>query len=509
MATSRTDRIVKNTLMLYIRMAFTMLVSLYTSRVILNTLGETDYGIQSVVAGTVSFLSFFVYSMSSATQRFLNVAMGKNNEEELRQVFSISLTIHFIILVLVVVVGEVVGLWLLYNKLAIPAERMNAAFWIFQFTIITTATTVMSIPYNSLVITHEKMGVFAYLSILNTVLKLVIVYLLVISPYDKLITYGFMYMCVSLLNRGLYTIYCKRHFSESKFSSRYPKKLFKDMLSFSGWDLFGVIAWTVSKQGSTILINMFFGPVVNTAKAIAEQVREAINGFSSNFLMALRPQITKAYAAGDKEYLHKLMFTGAKMPFVLLYTIALPLFFKTHFVLELWLKIVPNYCVIFLQIVLVEMILSAMMTPLNTAALATGRIRYYGFVTSVLTIMEFPICYFILKLGGSPISVFITSLCILILKQIIQFVKLRELVQFSYLKYFKEVQSRCIIVVCITVMMTSCLENYFNDVFFDLIKFCFIICSITIIINYIVIFNKVEKKILKDKFLQFYKQLDG
>ena len=268
MASERTNRVAKNTLMLYFRMGFTMLVSLYTSRVIINTLGVVDYGINGVVAGTVGFLSFLIYSMNTATQRFLNVAMGKGDVNECRQIFSISVTIHFLIMVAVVIIGEIVGLWLLYNKLVIPAERMHAAFWVFQFTIVTTATSVMTIPYDAMVVAHERMHIYAYLSILSTVLKLAILYMLVISPFDKLITYGFLYMCIALLNRLLYTLYCKYNFAECKYSIHFPRKQFKEMTSFAGWDIFGVLAWTCSKQGTTILLNIFFGPVVNAAKTI-------------------------------------------------------------------------------------------------------------------------------------------------------------------------------------------------------------------------------------------------
>ena len=250
-----------------------MLVTLYTSRITLNVLGVSDYGINNVVAGTISFLSFLMYSMNTATQRFLNIAMSRNDDEELRHVFSVSITIHVIILVLVVIIGEVVGLWLLYNKLVIPPERMEAAFWVFQFTMISTATAVMTVPYNAEVIAHEKMSIYAYFSIMDTILKLLIVYLLVISPYDKIISFGFMYMCTFILNRVIYTIYCKRTFKECRYSIHFPRKLFKEMISFAGWDLFGVFAWACSTQGLTILLNIFFGPVVNAARAIAGQVK--------------------------------------------------------------------------------------------------------------------------------------------------------------------------------------------------------------------------------------------
>lgn len=499
MASDRTNRIAKNTVMLYFRLAFTMVVALYTSRVVLNTLGVVDYGINSVVAGTVGFLSFFIYSMNTATQRFLNVAMGEEDDKKCHYVYSISIIVHFAIVLVVLLMGETVGLWLIYNKLIIPIERMNAAFWVFQFTIITTATSVMSIPYNAMVVAHERMHIYAYFSMLEVFLKLIILYLLVLSPCDKLITYSFLYMCTALLNRFLFTIYCKRNFPECKFSIYFPRSLLREMTSFAGWDLLGVFAWICSHQGTTILINMFFGPAVNASKAIAERVRGAVNSFSSNFLTSLRPQITQSYASGDTSYLHKLMYTGSKMSFVLLYTMALPFFVIGPLLLRLWLKIVPDYSVIFLQFVLVDMILNGMMNPLNTAALATGRIRYYGLLTSILTILNIPFCYVVLKLGGSPISVFIILLLTSFLRIGIQFFKLKKLVSFSYTQYLKEVQLHCIAVVLITFPLALITSFLITNNFWGLLLFCILCCPFTLVLCFGIVFNRQERTFMWEK----------
>lgn len=499
MSSNRTSSVAKNTVMLYIRMAFTMFVSLYTSRIVLNTLGVVDYGINNVVGGTVTFLTFLVFSMNTATQRFLNVALGKNDEEEIRHVFSISVTIHFIILILVLIIGEAVGLWLLYNKLVIPADRMTAAFWLFQFTMVSTCTTIMSIPYNAEVIAHEKMGIYAWLSILDVVLKLIVVYLLVLSPVDKLITFGFLTMCTFILNRTLYTIYCKRNFKECKYSIHFPRKLFKEMVVFASWDLFGVFAWACATQGATILLNMFFGPTVNAARGIAGTVLGAVKGFSSNFTTALNPAITKAYASKDYGYMNKLMFSGSKLVFILLFTIMLPLFIKCHYVLELWLKIVPNYSVVFIRILLVQTLIVTMWSPLFVSGLATGKIKSFGLITSCLNICQVIVCYVILKCGADPVFV-VASLAVWeMMAYSIQFYTLGRLIEFKYSDYLCKVKLRSLLVLVVSGILSYLLLNCFNDSFGSLVASCIITTILSLSFSYLFLLDKMEKSFVKDK----------
>lgn len=506
MSSNRTSRVAKNTVMLYIRMAFTMLVSLYTSRVVLNTLGVVDYGINNVVGGTVTFLTFLVFSMNTATQRFLNVAMGKNDEEEVRHVFSISVTIHFIILLLVLIIGEAVGLWLLYNKLVIPADRMTAAFWLFQFTMVSTCTTIMSIPYNAEVIAHEKMGIYAWLSILDVVLKLIVVFLLVLSPVDKLITFGFLTMCTFILNRTLYTIYCKRNFKECKYSIHFPRKLFKEMVVFASWDLFGVFAWACATQGATILLNMFFGPTVNAARGIAGTVLGAVKGFSSNFTTALNPAITKAYASKDYGYMNKLMFSGSKLVFILLFTIMLPLFIKCHYVLELWLKIVPDYSVSFIRILLVQTLIVTMWTPLFVSGLATGKIKSFGLITSCLNICQIVVCYVILKCNASPVTV-VSALAVWeIMAYSMQFYTLSRLIEFKYTDYLFEVELRSLSVIVVSATLSYPILVQFKDNFFMLMTACVITTIFSLSFSYLLLLNKIEKTFVKNKIISIIKK---
>lgn len=506
MSSNRTSRVAKNTVMLYIRMAFTMFVSLYTSRVVLNTLGVVDYGINNVVGGTVAFLTFLVFSMNTATQRFLNVAMGKKDEEEVRHVFSISVTIHFIILLLVLIIGEAVGLWLLYNKLVIPADRMTAAFWLFQFTMVSTCTTIMSIPYNAEVIAHEKMGIYAWLSILDVVLKLIVVFLLVLSPVDKLITFGFLTMCTFILNRMLYTIYCKRNFKECKYSIHFPRKLFKEMVVFASWDLFGVFAWACATQGATILLNMFFGPTVNAARGIAGTVLGAVKGFSSNFTTALNPAITKAYASKDYGYMNKLMFSGSKLVFILLFTIMLPLFIKCHYVLELWLKIVPDYSVSFIRILLVQTLIVTMWTPLFVSGLATGKIKSFGLITSCLNICQIVVCYVILKCNASPVTV-VSALAVWeIMAYSVQFYTLSRLIEFKYTDYLFEVELRSLSVIVVSATLSYPILVQFKDNFFMLMTACVITTIFSLSFSYLLLLNKIEKTFVKNKIISIIKK---
>lgn len=506
MDNSKSGTIVKNTMMLYLRMAFIMIVSLYTSRIVLQTLGVDDYGINNVVGGTVTFLTFLVYSMNTATQRFLNIAIGKNDEKEVRDVFSASLAIHFFILLLVVVIGEVVGLWLLYNKLVIPADRMNAAFWLFQFTIVSTCTMVMSIPYNAEVIAHEKMNVYAYLSVFDAVLKLLVVYLLKLSNYDKLITFGFLTMCTYILNRVLYTVYCKRTFPECKFTPHFPKKIFKEMLVFAGWDLFGVFAWACATQGATILLNMFFGTLVNAARGIAGTVLGAVKGFSQNFTTALNPAITKAYGAKNYEYMTKLMYSGSKLVFVLLYTLMLPLFIKCHYVLELWLGIVPEYSVTFIRILLVQTLVVTMWTPLFISGLATGKIKSFGLITSCLNIFQVVVCYIILMMGASP-EITVMSLGIWeILAYSVQLYTLGKLIDFSLWDYFKKVQVKCIIILGITVLIYYCLTDFLYNNFVNFLLLCVSTTVISLSLTYYILLESSERVFFVSKLKSVIKK---
>lgn len=437
--TSDNKRIAKNTLMMYIRMFFTMAVSIYTSRVILLTLGVTDFGIYGVVGGVVTMFTFLNGAMSSATQRYITFDIGQGNAEHLKTVFRTALQIHILIALAVLVIAETVGLWFVLNKLIIPAERMTAAFWVYQFSIIACMVNIISLPYNAEIIAHEKMSAFAYISIMDVTLKLLIVYALTIIPYDKLIIYGLLFLCVQLLDRFIYSVYCKRHFSEINFSLKSDKPLLKEMSSFAGWSLWGNLAYILFTQGLNILLNMFFGPVVNAARQVAVQVQGVIQGFVSNVQVAINPQITKSYATGDLHRMHSLMFASSKFCFYLLFMIVLPLSIEANIVLTTWLKIVPEHTIWFLRLIMFVMLTETLANPYIIANQATGKVKKYQAVCGGMLLCIVPVAYIVLKLGGNPESVFVVHGCIAILTQIARIYMMRDLIDVNFTKYIQKV----------------------------------------------------------------------
>ena len=385
MSENNNKRVAKNTLFLYFRMILIMLVTLYTSRVVLAELGIKDYGIYNVVGGVVAMFSFLNNSMSSATQRFLTFELGRSNMGRLKKVFAASLNIHIAIGIVIVLLAETVGLWFVNHKLVITPDRMVAANWVYQFSILTFCVNIIQVPYNAVLIAHEKMSIYAYISILEAFLKLGIVYLLVIVPTDKLIAYGILVFVVQIVIRVIYQYYCRRHYEESQFRLYWDKDLYKQMSGFAGWNLFGSVAWLMRDQGLNIVLNIFFGTAINAARGVASQVSSAVMGFISNFLVALNPQITKNYALGNVQEMEKLTYLGIKFSFLLLFTMAFPLCLNIDYVLHLWLVEVPDYTALFIILIMIDSLVGNLFgVPLMTSLSATGQIRDYQIVVSCI-----------------------------------------------------------------------------------------------------------------------------
>ena len=460
---SNNKRIAKNTLMLYIRMLFTMGVSLFTSRVILQALGVEDYGVYSVVGGIITMFAFINGGMVSATQRFLIFEIGKGNLSQLKKVFSTSLQIHAIIALIIVLLGETVGLWFLYEKLVIPDGRMNAAFWVYQCSIIACVVNIMSVPYNADIIAHEKMSAFAYISVLEVSLKLLIVYALYITPCDKLITYAFLILGVQLIIRFVYARYCSKHFEESHYHHQIDKSLFKEMFTFAGWSFWGNLAGVLYTQGLNMMLNVFFGPIVNAARGIAVQVQSAVQQFVSNFQVALNPQITKNYAIGNLFQMHSLMFRSARFSFFLLFFLTLPVLLETNYLLTIWLETVPPDAVVFTRWMIGISLIYTIANPCVIANQATGKVKVYQAVVGGILLMILPISYIVLKLGAPAYSVFIVHFCVESVAQVARMYMLRKLIDLPMEAYFRHIYLPVILVVAISCILPVYINSQMDD----------------------------------------------
>lgn len=450
---SANKRIAKNTLVLYVRMLFTMGISLFTSRVILQTLGVEDYGISSVVGGVISMFTFINAAMVSSTQRYLNFELVRGDANQLRSVFSTSLQIHALIALAIIVLSETVGLWFLNEKLVIPEARMTAAMWVYQCSILSCAVSIMSTPYNAVIVAHEKMSAFAYISILDVSLKLLVVYLLVVLPFDKLIILAILNLLVQLFIRYIYTLYCHRHFPESYFQFWFNKTLFKEMFGFAGWSFWGNLAAILYTQGLNMMLNIFFGPIVNAARGIAVQVQSAVQQFVGGFQTALNPQITKNYASNNLPQMHSLMFRSARFSFLLLFFLSLPVLMETNFILTLWLKTVPDDAVIFTQIMICISLIYTTANPCIIANQATGKVKIYQMVVGGILLLILPISYVVLKLGAPAYSVFIVHFCIESLAQFSRMYMLRKLIHLPLWQYMKNIYIPIVSTVVIAIIL--------------------------------------------------------
>ena len=398
--------IAKNTLFLYVRMLLIMIVTLYTSRVVLRVLGVEDFGIYNVVGGVVTMFSILSGSLSAAISRFITFELGSNNQERLKAVFSSSIMIQWFLAMFIIVLAEILGVWFLNHKMNIAQERLFAANWVLQCSIATFAVNLISVPYNAAIIAHERMQAFAYVSVIEAFLKLAAVYLLSVSLCDKLIVYAILLLGISLIIRLIYGVYCGKNFAECHFHFTLDKGLLKEMISFAGWNFIGSTSVLLKDQGVNIVINLFCGAAVNAARGIALQVNTAVNSFVSNFVMALNPQITKSYAEGNKEYMNKLVFRGTRFSYYLLFSLSIPLLINTEYVLSLWLHTVPVYSVEFVRLVLILSLSDSLYRPLLTAHLATGHIKELQIIVGGLNMLILPLSYLALYYGYAPTSTF-------------------------------------------------------------------------------------------------------
>ena len=450
---SSNKRIARNTLLLYARMLLLLIVSLYTSRIVLATLGIEDYGLYNVVGGIVTMFAFLNSAMGNSSHRYIAFALGKGDEEELRGVVGFTCMIHWIVAGIILVLSETVGLWFLQNKMIIPDGRMNAAIWVYQFSVVACMVKVISVPFNAMIIAHEKMGAFAFISILDAILKLLIVFLIQITSKDRLIIYAALILFVELLNRFIYQIYCIRHFDEAKRIrfKRIPQM--KDMTSFAGWSLVGNLAYIGYTQGLNILLNIFFGTVVNAARGVAVQVQGVVKGFVTNFQTAINPQIIKSYAQNDYNRLHSLVFASSKFSFYLLYCMVLPIAIEADVLLNVWLKEVPESAALFTRLTLFILLVDPLSNPIDKANQATGKIRTYQIVEGGSLLLIVPIAYLVLRTGGKPYSVFIVQMAVMYLVQFFRLFLVCHKIQMSKREYITRVILRVMLVAIVSAII--------------------------------------------------------
>ena len=507
MSQDNNKRIAKNTLLLYFRMLFMMVVSLYTSRVILNALGVEDFGIYNVVGGVVAMFSVISGSLSAAISRFITYELGKGDQSKLNKIFSASVTIQLLLSLIIVVLIESVGVWFLNANMTMPETRMAAANWVFQFSIVTFVINLISVPYNAAIIAHERMSAFAYISILEAIGKLAIAFLIMVSPIDRLIFYAILMCAVAVIVRLTYGHYCKKHFTECTYQFDWDKDILKQMFGFAGWNFIGASSAVLKDQGVNIVINMFCGPAVNAARGIAMQVNNAVAGFVTNFMTALNPQITKSYASGDREYMMTLIFQGARLSFYMLLLLSLPILMNTHYILVLWLKLVPEHAVTFVQLMLVFAMSESISNPLVTAMLASGRIRNYQIVVGGLQMMNLPISYVCLRMGLMPESALIVAICISQCCLAARLYMLRGMIGLSSIRYIKKVYLNVLAVAVLSVIAPILLSVYMTDSFLSFVAISLVTMASTLVVEFYIGCNNEERAFVVDKVRSITKKL--
>lgn len=458
-----TNRIARNTIFLYIRMFFVLIISFYCSRIVLKALGETDFGIYNVVGGLVAMMSVITSSMALSYQRYMNVYLGKNDYQGYYNIFSNALTIQLLLGGIVLVVGETLGLWFLNSQMTIPADRLIAANVIYQTTLLIFITNLFISPLSAVLISHEEMTYYAILSIVQALFRLGFVLLLYyVITSDKLIAYGVGLLIIDVIVFILNVICAKRVDRDLRFRPKYEKQLFKSMVGFSGWGLFGSLAFTMKGHGLNIVLNLFFNPAINAARGIAYQVSGAVESMYQNFQVAVRPQIMKSYSQGNHEEMNQLVYFMSKISFLLLWIVSLPVLFLTDPILTIWLGDYPDYTTIFTQLVIVTSLVGSFGNPLCTIVHATGRMRKFQIITSSVLILIVPIAYFVLKFGAPPQSALVVSLVITFLVQVVRLLMVNKMVYFPISRYLK-----LVIIPCVLVVIVSSLPTYLITIVSD------------------------------------------
>ena len=475
---SNSKRIAKNTLFLYMRSVAVLIISLYTSRIILQALGVEDYGIYNVVGGVISMIGFLNASLTNTYQRYYNYEMGRNNISAVMKYFQSALGAQLLMAFVILIVAESVGVWFVSTQLTIPDGREFAAMCVYQVSVLSLILVMLQVPFSALIISYERMGVFAYISILDAVLKLGIVLMLLYLTGDRLIIYSIFMLAVSVINFLLYFCYCRRYLSIVRICVSWDKGRLKSMFNFSSWVVFDSLASTLKSNGLNMLLNIFFGPIVNAAYGLSHHVMTAVSQFVVNFQTAFRPQLTKLYAANDYPAMYKLLYSATKLSFYLMLILSLPLIFEASFILKIWLgNNVPEHTVAFVRFVLVISWISSFANPLSGIAYATGKVKNFVLFVSTITLLILPISWLILKMGAKPEAVFMVSMSMLLLAQVSRMVTLKKLLPFSILKYTRRVLIPCTLVLLISIIVPCVLTKVMEQNVLRL----FLCCTLTVL----------------------------
>jgi len=490
---ANSKRIAKNTVMLYIRMVLMMAVTLYTSRVILQVLGVDDYGIYNLVAGFVTLFSFISQALTTAIQRFLNVALGRGDKVYFQKLFSTSINIFIILSIIVIVVGETVGVWFVNTQLNIPEGRMHAARWVFQLSLLVFIASILRTPFNAAIIAHEKMDFYAYVSILEVVLKLVIVFLLQLFDFDKLILYAILFLCPILIVNVVYHVYCTRIFAECRYVLVWDKKLFKELLSFSGWSLMGQMAVVGRSQGESFFVNHYHSVTVNAAQGVSSQVTGAMNQFVSNFQTAFNPQLVQTYAAGEMQEHIKLLYRACKFSYYLLLMLVVPVVFNIDVLLSTWLTEVPIYSKEFCALGLISYLLLALSSPMTTTIFAQGEIRNYQITLTITHTLGLVLSFLVLKFGFLPYSIAIVSNIVQVIILLVRLHFCSKVCPIGLRRFAKTV----LLPVFIATILAALLPMIFARLWNLNIWLTLLVCGVDLvwvaIIVYLIGLDKVEK----------------
>lgn len=492
-------RIVQNTLFLYVRMFLVLALTLYITRALLKMLGVMDYGIYNVVCGFVSMFAFLNICMSNAVQRFYNYEFGKNGEGAIQRVYVTTIIIQLILVGIILILTETLGLWYLYHKMVIPVERFYAAKWIYQFSIFSFVFIIMQVPYMGAIMAYEKMNFYALVSSIDVLLKLGIVTLLQYGDYDKLIFYGGLYAIISIVDFLLYFIYSKRHIRELRFKIAFHKDLFSPMLSFLGWNIFGTFAFMMKGQGLNVLLNAFFGPIVNAARGISYQISNALLSFSSNIYIAFKPQLVQAYSTNNYNHVRNMVFSMSKITYYLLYMMAVPVVLEIHYILTLWLDgNIPKYTSVFTIVVIMNLLIDNFNTPLTQLIHATGKLRKYQLVSSAINILVLPIAWLFVRAGSSPLSVFWICLVISIINQCASLLVVNSIFHIGIRMYYiKVILPSFLVSITIPILPVIVWLNMESS-FYRLLIVSIMSLISAIVFVYLLGINRKEKEIIKE-----------